>query len=122
MQSMNDLKVCQECQRHIKVSESACPFCGEGAKRGPGRAAIFAGALVSATAMGCGDAKPAVEGPGDTSGDPVQTVEIDAMAASPVDTDVNDTEESLDAKEEVVDEAPPPPMPYGAPPARKRFV
>jgi hypothetical protein len=116
MKAMSDLKVCEECQRHIKVSESACPFCGDSAGRGPSRAALFAGALVSATALGCGDSKPAVEGP-DNSGGGVQAVEIDAMAASPV-----DTEEVVEEPKEEVIEEPPPPMPYGAPPARKRFV
>ena len=75
--------------------------------------------MVGASAFGCGDAKPAVEDPGDTV-DPVHVGQSDAMPASPVDTEGDE--------DSYVEPDPPPydpnapPMPYGAPPARKRLV
>lgn len=64
------LTACSGCQRHVRVSEGACPFCGaevDAASAPPvpvdlgrlGRAALFAfGATLGATAVGC-DSAPA---------------------------------------------------------------
>ncbi len=75
--------------------------------------------MVSASAFGCGDSKPVVEGPGDKA-DPVHVGQSDAMPASPVDTEVNEGEEEVRNPDPVEPDMPP--MPYGAPPARKRLV
>lgn len=109
---MTRLRPCSECQRHVRVDESACPFCDaelepvEPARRGGSavtRAAIFAGATLLA-APGCGDKTPEPKNPDDK-------VETTADAAPP-DAPV---------------EPPPPddrniPKPYGAPPNRDRAV
>jgi hypothetical protein len=133
---MSPLRECQECHRHIRLSESVCPFCSQAvsasSSRSPLRAAIFAGAIAGASAMGCGDAKPAVEDPSDTT-DSVQVGQSDAMFASPVDSETVDGESQEERDEEVdprenwdrkrrVSDPNQPPMPYGAPPARRRLV
>ena len=86
------------------------------------RSAIVAGVLAGATVAGCGDAKPAVEDPSHKVG-PSPT-DSDAMAAGPVegerdfarDPDEEDKEEVREVEQDM------PPMPYGAPPARRRLV
>jgi hypothetical protein len=65
---MTQLEPCPHCNRHVKVSESSCPFCaGEladaFANREPraaplarlGRAAVFAFGVVATTQAACGD-------------------------------------------------------------------
>ena len=105
---MTDLRPCTGCRRHVAIDEAVCPFCS--AELAPGsphspllgrasRAAVFAGAALAATACGGKKAK----------------------------TDTNNmNQQTADAG---VDQPPPPPpdrnnepMPYGAPPARKRIV
>lgn len=125
---MSQLQECQACHRHIRLSESECPFCnkavGASNSRSPLRAALFAGAIAGASAMGCGDGKPAASDPTD-KGNPVEVGQSDAMAASPVDTDTDEVEreeEMVDPRENRVSDPNQPPMPYGAPPARRRLV
>jgi hypothetical protein len=66
--------------------------------------------------VGCGDAKPAVEDPSH-SADPNVVGQSDAMPASPVD----EGEEVVEPPDRTYDPNLPP-MPYGAPPMRKRMV
>lgn len=106
---MNELLPCGECRRHVAVTASTCPFCGAtreastpaSARLGRlSRAAVFAGAALATTA--CGGKKPKSE---------------------PVDNHQNQS--AVDAA--VPETTTPPdnsniPMPYGAPPARRRVV
>lgn len=117
---MTDLAPCPACQRHVRIDETACPFCaaalapGEPRVLGRGRlarAAVFAGAALATTAgaAGCGGkAKPA-----DTN---VENAAVDAGAdEQPAPPDAAPYVEP-DYPDEI--EA----MPYGAPPARHRLV
>ena len=65
---MNQLEPCPHCDRHVKVSESSCPFCTgsladvfahRAPRRAPparlGRAATFAFGVLAMTQGGCGD-------------------------------------------------------------------
>lgn len=61
---MTRLAICPECSRHVRATESSCPFCSlalspgslasrtPGATRGLKRAALFALSAVAATACG----------------------------------------------------------------------
>ena len=101
------LQPCAACHRHVDVTSPTCPFCGASVApshaRGQGpfgrlsRAAIFAGATLATTAA-CGGGKPKPDQKPQTADAGVP----DAPAAQP---DLNNT-----------------PMPYGAPPARRRIV
>ena len=109
---MTDLRPCPECRRHVRIDETACPFCR--AVLAPAtpptlpvgrltRAAVFA---AGAALAGCG-------GPQKTEGPPPAEADAAAVAAEP------------DAG--TAQPPPPPPdhgtpMPYGAPPARDRLV
>jgi len=111
---MSELRPCSGCRRHVAVSETACPFCGatrelptSGSLRlgRVSRAAVFAGAALATTA--CGGKKPKAE-----------NIDNTQQQAS---TDAGTTENT--------NTPPPPPpdnsnipMPYGAPPARRRVV
>jgi hypothetical protein len=111
---MTDLRPCTECRRHVAIAERACPFCNAelapGSPRDPlfgrlSRAAVFAGAALASTACGGKKAKS------DTA---------------PVDQTNQQTTQQADAgvdqpKQAEPDKAPIP-MPYGAPPARRRVV
>ena len=112
---MSELRPCEGCRRHVAIEDGACPFCGttrevEGAAAATklgrlSRAAVFAGAALATSA--CGGSK--------------------AKADKPID---NTQEQTATADAAVEDPMPPPPphdpnnipMPYGAPPARKRVV
>jgi hypothetical protein len=99
-----------ECRRHVAIGERACPFCRaelevasprEGKLGRVSRAAVFAGAALATTA--CGGKKKA-----DT---------------------LDNTQQQTATADAGVEQAPPPPpdnsnvpMPYGAPPARRRVV
>ena len=65
---MTQLEPCPHCNRHVKVSETSCPFCAGAladafANRAPrvaprarlGRAAVFAFGVVATTQVACGD-------------------------------------------------------------------
>jgi len=107
---MSELRPCEGCRRHVSISETSCPFCGAtreveqavSSRFGrASRAAVFAGAALASTA--CGGKKPAAQN-----------------------VDNHSTEAQADAG---VESPPPPPpdpnnipMPYGAPPARRRVV
>jgi hypothetical protein len=103
---MAELSPCTHCRRHIAITEAACPFCQgsvELAASTPSRlgrvsrAVVFAGAAL-ATAGACGGkkAKPTTQ-----------------QQTAPADAGVQKTEP--DTTKHM-------PMPYGAPPARRRFV
>jgi hypothetical protein len=117
MPAMRSLRPCPSCRRHIRVEESACPFCATpvalsaapvATPRGRlTRAAVFAaGAAIART--GCGSSKTETGG---SPPPPPAQVDAEPIAAEP------------DAAPAV---APPAhhniPKPYGAPPARKRLV
>jgi len=110
---MSELRPCGECRRHVAVSENACPFCG--ALRDAtapstmrlgrmSRAAVFAGAALASTA--CGGKKPKA---GLIDNTQTQTSAADAGVTEPV------PDESQRSNPDI-------PMPYGAPPARRRVV
>jgi hypothetical protein len=65
---MSQLEPCPHCHRHVKVSETSCPFCAHAlvdafANLSPraaprarlGRAAVFAFGVVATTQAACGD-------------------------------------------------------------------
>ena len=113
---MSDLRPCPECRRHVRIDESACPFCAAAlAAVAPPtlpvgrltRAAVFTAGAALAVGAGCGSKQPSAQDPIDNT----VTTSVDAGA------------EPIDA--EPVREAIPDhdiPMPYGAPPARERIV
>jgi hypothetical protein len=113
---MSDLRPCVECRRHVSIAEHACPFCG--AAREPAaaagqrfkrvsRAAVFAGAALASTA--CGGKKPKT----DTIDNQQGAMQADGGVPQtpPDNTDPNDPNNPNNI-----------PMPYGAPPARRRVV
>lgn len=135
---MTKLRPCPECQRHVRVTETECPFCAsaidapEPARR-PGsamtRAAIFAGATLL-SAPGCGDKTPDPKNP-----DPVEQQQADAAPPDQtiddgVDKDGNverqdagpDRRDEDVKRDPDIDNMPPPDKPYGAPPNRDRAV
>jgi hypothetical protein len=103
---------CRECDRHVAVTEQVCPFCSapftaeapRPSRLGrASRAAVFAGAASAALATGaCGGKKQP-----DTLGNDTNTAAAPDAEPAPPPPPPNDT--NL-------------PMPYGAPPARKRVV
>jgi hypothetical protein len=108
-----ELRVCVECRRHVAVSETACPFCGtSGVSEAPAsarlgrlsRAAVFAGAALATTA--CGGKKPKAENIENTQ---QQTTSTADAAVEPTTVAPPDDRSNI-------------PMPYGAPPARRRVV
>ncbi len=75
---MSHLVACSSCQRHVRITETFCPFCGDAlpmSLRGSepprtpttrlGRAAIFAFGAALAAATGCGDSHTADDGGSD---------------------------------------------------------
>lgn len=112
---MSELRPCEGCRRHVSITESSCPFCGTareveqpvGTRFGrASRAAVFAGAALASTA--CGGKKPAAQ----TVDNHATEAQADAGVATPPDhSDPNDPNNPNNI-----------PMPYGAPPARRRVV
>ena len=107
---MSELLPCGVCRRHVSAGESACPFCGASREASTpatarlgrlSRAAVFAGAALATTA--CGGKKPKTE--------PVDN----HQQASSVDAAVPETTTPPLDNSNI-------PMPYGAPPARRRVV
>lgn len=111
------LTPCARCHRHVSITESTCPFCSE--PREPtlprsttfgrmSRAAVFAGAALATTACGKKAKQP---GPNPSTSTTTQQQQEqqpeppDAATSAPVVVDPH-----------------PEPMPYGAPPARRRYV
>jgi hypothetical protein len=112
---MSELRPCEGCRRHVSVSDAACPFCGTAREviepvatrfGRASRAAVFAGAALASTA--CGGKKPAPQ-PVDNHAD---AVEPDAGVPTPPDRGRADDPNNPNNI----------PMPYGAPPARRRVV
>jgi hypothetical protein len=104
-----ELTPCVACDRHVSITEATCPFCGGGVAatmRRPSklgrvsRAAIFAGAALATAACGKKAKQP------DLKQQQQQTRTPDAGVDDP--RDPNNPNNI--------------PMPYGAPPARKRHV
>lgn len=115
---MTDLRPCSGCRRHVSIAERVCPFCAAPlaavSPRDPligrlSRAAVFAGAALASTA--CGGKKAKTENVNNTEQHD-QALQTDAGPTFP-------PEGSGTTKEP--DKAPVP-MPYGAPPARRRVV
>lgn len=103
---MTQLEPCPHCNRHVKVSETSCPFCACAladafANRAPrvaplarlGRAAVFAFGVVATTQAACGDntkvvpshdaAIIPVDAPGDAA---LDGGEVPIYAAAPTQT------------------------------------
>lgn len=117
---MAELVPCGCCRRHVAINEAACPFCAAVVPpsrsqrfipRGFSRAAVFAAAL---TGSACDQgAKPAKQpdkvgsaaGPSDAA--------VDALTPEELERIRRQEQEELQRH---------PAMPYGAPPARARFV
>jgi hypothetical protein len=112
---MNDLRPCPECRRHVRVDETACPFC-TAALAPASPPALPVGRLTRAAVFTAGAALVAGAACGGKS----------APAQDPIDN----TATVVDAGVEPIDAEPVPPpppdhdipMPYGAPPARQRLV
>jgi hypothetical protein len=100
---MSELLPCTSCQRHIRIDEEECPFCSSARVRPQRASRIARGAvLVGATALaGC-------TGGSGPKADAAQTASDAGVDATP-----SDASTQPDAF---------PPLPYGAPPARKRLV
>jgi hypothetical protein len=113
---MSDLEPCPACRRHVRVDESACPFCGGALEASAPRslaagrltrAAVFAGAAL-AGATGCGG-KQKTDPNGNGVGNEV-VVDAGVEQAAPPDAQpYREPDHNI-------------PMPYGAPPARQRLV
>lgn len=106
------LQPCAGCQRHVEITESACPFCGRGLAVQPprsstlgrvSRAAVFAGAALATAACG----KKAKQ--------PEMNTNTNTQTATP-DAGAPDAESMPEPDRTNL------PMPYGAPPARRRYV
>jgi hypothetical protein len=53
------LVVCVHCDRHVRRSEHACPFCGKALPAQPKTgAAVVAASIVAVAMLGCGGAQP----------------------------------------------------------------
>ena len=121
---MIDLAPCPSCHRHVRIDETACPFCATALSPGEprtlrrgrfSRAAVFAGAALVSTAAGCGGKS---KGP-DTGGGDVENAAIDAGPDEvPI---VPDAEPYVEQSDDPYYDHPNP-MPYGAPPVRQRTV
>lgn len=117
---MTDLRPCSGCRRHVSIAERVCPFCAAplaaAAPRDPrhqvlgrlSRAAVFAGAALATTA--CGGKKAKTENVNNTE-QHEQAIQTDAGPTFPPDKGSDGTPDKA-----------PVPMPYGAPPARRRVV
>lgn len=129
---MSELRPCPECDRHVRNDETSCPFCsaaiGEAtARKLPigrlTRAAVFAGALVGASA--CGPAQTPAANPDDQPPPPTEVADAgNPSPEEPVDAQAAQPPTPPDAAQ--ARQRPRPdhniPMPYGAPPARQRLV
>lgn len=90
---MTQLEPCPHCHRHVKVSETACPFCAcdladAFANLAPrplprarlGRAAVFAFGVVATSQAGCGD-NTKIEPPPDAVSQPAHDADVDGDVA-----------------------------------------
>lgn len=120
---MSDLEPCPSCRRHVRLSESACPFCGAAIEASAPRslaggrltrAAVFAGAALATAAAGCGG-KQKSGGDGTGSGTAVENVASDGGVTLPEPPDAQQVPDREYPDNNI-------PMPYGAPPARSRLV
>ena len=112
---MSELRVCQRCNRHVRATDTHCPFCSTEVTVLPHRfaptrvtrAMVFAAATLAGTA-GCDKGAKPKSPPAVTPKDAAAQA-IDAGQPEPPKT----TEQP---------DAMPLPAPYGAPPARRRLV
>lgn len=113
---MTDLRPCSGCRRHVALDERVCPFCeaplAAVSPKDPllgrmSRAAVFAGAALASTA--CGGKKAKTENVNNV--EQQQSMKQDAGTTVPEPPDTGKEPERG-----------PVPMPYGAPPARRRVV
>jgi hypothetical protein len=122
---MADLRPCSECRRHVAIEERACPFCGAAlAAAAPrpallgraSRAAVFAGAALASTACGGKQTKPDTTGNQTAAQDAGMTDQTGGDQTDPGDqTGPDDQTDTQPDRSNI-------PMPYGAPPARRRVV
>jgi hypothetical protein len=91
---MTQLEPCPHCHRHVKLDETACPFCARPlafAPRAPrilprapiGRAALFAFGVLATQACGGDDTSPTPDAPTDAA------VLSDAPTDAPIDADLD---------------------------------
>jgi len=108
------LEPCAACQRHVAITEPACPFCSEPLDAKPprsstlgrvSRAAVFAGAALATAACGKKAKQPDIK---------TTTQQVDAGVVDPPDGDLRRDHGRSNPNNL--------PMPYGAPPARRRHV
>ena len=84
LKRMSELQVCEACQRHIRPSECKCTFCeSQNLNRSRLGTALLAGALASASALGCSDERPATKAPPPLADTPA-VVSIDAAPVKPI--------------------------------------
>jgi hypothetical protein len=114
---MTDLRPCSGCRRHVSIAERVCPFCSAelalASPRDPllgrmSRAAVFAGAALATSACGGKKAQP-------QNVDNQQAAQQDAGTEAPPPPPDNTDPNNPNNPNNV-------PMPYGAPPARRRVV
>ena len=138
---MSALSQCPGCSRHVKVTETACPFCGiavslldrvapEATSSGKrlGRAALLA--IGAATAIACETPKAEPNGPAAVyGGPPVEARDAGTPVPVPVPSASVDTDRTIYGGPPVVrDQTTPVPKPsatepprtiYGGPPTKK---
>lgn len=117
---MTELAPCTRCNRHVVITEVACPFCTavlppskmqRFIPRNISRAALFAAAL---TGTACDQGAKPLANPSDKVGSAATPRDAGIDALTPADIER--------IRREGVEPQPLPAKPYGAPPARRRFV
>jgi hypothetical protein len=127
---MEALTPCTGCARHIRSSESECPFCATplAARAAPPtggprvgrltRAAIFAGAALIAPACGGATATETQDTVSPPPPPPDETANDEAAEQAARDAEQRRLQEEVQANEDHNIQA----RPYGAPPRRDDFV
>ncbi len=116
------LRECDACLRHVRVSETRCPFCDAALAAAPRLPSVPSGVrsraaqiAIAATLIGCEEPKPPVA--------PHESTEVaDASPPPPAMTTTTPPAETATAPATTAPPPPPPPppnlkKPYGAPPA-----
>ncbi len=132
---MSELIPCEKCQRHIRSSESECPFCEAGGSKIGSTGALLASAILSVSTLACSNERPATKAPPpvDEKAAPVASDAAlpdaalpDAALPDAAPPDAAPAKKKRKAAKKVNPKLPPPrkdvKMPYGAPPARQRLV
>ncbi len=132
---MSELIPCEKCQRHIRSSESECPFCEAGGSKIGSTGALLASAILSVSTLACSNERPATKAPPPVD-EKAAPISIDAAPPPASDAEPPASDAALPdaapakkkrkAAKKVNPKLPPPrkdvKMPYGAPPARQRLV